>query len=243
MLLGQRHAEHADRGQFVDHLDRDQPVGAVPLMRERRDGALGETADLIADHFEGRVVQRIAPERGRLALRDQRRQTRTRLAEPGDETRRIAVAQRRDLRFRQAEIGGADDFRLRHRDAAGELRQIFAERDPQDQRFRLAEFAGLVEARRPSPDLAQRLDIGRHPGEAVYRGLLAVDQRRVECAARRHKLGDMRPRLPQNRFRSAQRPLRRTKQFVAFHCSSLRHRAPARYRDCGPDARALATPQ
>ena len=78
MLLGQGHAEHAERGQFVDDLERDQLVGAVPVMRERRDGSLGETADLIADHLERRVVERDAAEHRRRALGDQRRQTRAR---------------------------------------------------------------------------------------------------------------------------------------------------------------------
>ena len=195
MLLGQRHAEHADRGQFVDHLDRDQPVGAVPLMRERRDGALGETADLISDHFEGRVVERIAPERRRRPLRDQRRQTRTRLAEPGDETRRIAVAQRRDLRFRQAEIGGAYDFRLRHRDAAGELRQIFSECDPQDQRFAPRRI------RRP------RRGAAPIPGSG---------------AAPRHRSPSRRSRVPRSaRGRSAPRRVRRPAPHARRHAPAL----------------------
>ena len=48
------------RGQFLDHLDRDQPVGAVPVMGKGRDRALGEAAHLVADQLEGLVAQTVA---------------------------------------------------------------------------------------------------------------------------------------------------------------------------------------
>ena len=97
--------------------------------------------------------------------------------------------------------------------------QIFAERDPQDQRLGLAELAGLVETRGPPPDLAQRLDIGRHPGKPMDRILLTVDQRAIDpaagaCTAGRDAFGDMRPRLAQHRFGGVQRPFRRAEQFT-----------------------------
>ena len=55
-----------------------------------------------------------------------------------------------------------------------------------DQRFELAEPAGAVEPLAPSRSIwRSAVDIGREPGEAMGRELLAVEHRGIELAARR----------------------------------------------------------
>jgi len=77
----------------------------------------------------------------------------------------------------QAEIAGPDEFQLAHRDAPGELVQIFAEADLQDQPFHLAKTSVGVETEGPSLQLAQCLGIGRHPGKPVGQRLVCLHQR------------------------------------------------------------------
>jgi hypothetical protein len=66
---------------------------------------------------------------------------------------------------REAQVGQAGGFALAHRDAAGDLVQVFAKADLQDQRLHLAEPA---RGQPPGPgiQLTQRLDIGGQPGAA-----------------------------------------------------------------------------
>ena len=52
MLLRHREAEDAETGQFLDHLDGDQLVFAMPAMCTLA-VAVGEAMELLADHDEG----------------------------------------------------------------------------------------------------------------------------------------------------------------------------------------------
>src|SRR5262249_45300316 len=56
MLFGDRYPEHPDPGEVCDDRQRDELVAAVPFLSARRNLALAETAHLLADHFEGRIV-------------------------------------------------------------------------------------------------------------------------------------------------------------------------------------------
>ncbi len=61
----------------------------------------------------------------------------------------------------------AGDFALAHRDATVKLPQVFAKGDLQDQLFHFAEFVFGGKRERPTVHLAQGLDIGGDPAEAV----------------------------------------------------------------------------
>ena len=91
--------------------------------------------------------------------------------------------QRRDLRLVEAEIGEAQDFALAHRNAAENLREIFAKADQRQQRLGLAEAAFAAQARGIGGHFADRLDIGGEPGEAMRGALFALDQRGAQPAA------------------------------------------------------------
>ncbi len=66
----------------------------------------------------------------------------------------------------------------RHGNAARDLRQVLGEGGSQDQLLDLAEPRLALEARRPDVHLAEALDRGREPGEAVGRVLGVVDAAR-----------------------------------------------------------------
>ncbi len=76
---------------------------------------------------------------------------------------------------REPEIGQPHDLALAHRNAAEDLREIFAEPDADEQLLDLAEAAGRMHALGIGGELADRLDIGREPGEPVGGALLAVE--------------------------------------------------------------------
>ena len=81
-----------------------------------------------------------------------------------------------DRRGGEAEIGGPHDLALADRDAAENLRQIFAEPDADQQLFDLGEPPARLHARGIGGELPHRLDVGREPGEPVGGALLAVEQ-------------------------------------------------------------------
>ena len=85
--------------------------------------------------------------------------------------------------FRQAEIGEADDLALVHRDAAENLREIFAEADAGQQLLGLAKAALGRHPPGIAAQLLDRLDIGGEPGEPVGGVLLALDLGRAQSAA------------------------------------------------------------
>ena len=97
----------------------------------------------------------------------------------------------------EAEIGEADDLALVHRDAAENLREIFAERDADRGLLDFAEAAGRQHAVGIGDELAHGLHIGREPGEAVRGALLALkdalDDAPIDRHARRGRRGWHRP--------------------------------------------------
>src|SRR6516165_3121131 len=56
MFFGDRHPEDADASELFDDRQRDQLVAAMPLLSKWRDLPLAEAAHLIANHFEGRII-------------------------------------------------------------------------------------------------------------------------------------------------------------------------------------------
>ena len=115
---------------------------------------------------------------------------------------------RGDLLERQAEIGRAHHLALAHRNAAGHLRQEFAEPDAHEQLFQLAEAAGLAHALRVGGKLADRLDIGRKPRQPVRGALLAVEQIAGNAAVLAHPLADRPGRIREQRFDGGDRVAR-----------------------------------
>ena len=93
---------------------------------------------------------------------------------------------RRRRRRRQAEIGRADDFTLAHWNAAEQLDQIFAKRDPNRVLLDLAQPFGRAHALDIGDKLADRLDIGRQPGQAMRCPLLPHEQALDDAAVDRH---------------------------------------------------------
>ena len=98
--------------------------------------------------------------------------------------------ERLDRRPIEAERREPDGLALAHRDAAGDAGEILAEADLEQPALELAEPARPVEPLRPALQLAQRLDVGREPGEAVDRVLLALQERAVDRAVARHQSAD-----------------------------------------------------
>ena len=181
-------------------------------MRMRRDRVVGEAADLVADHLQGRVAERDPPEPAGAPSPSSARQPGTRLAEP-PATSRAGIAARAMARHRPRP--GRDRAAGRSRPATSRCRRRAA---PGIRRTRSAGSASRPRrvrrpprAATPIADLPQRLDIGRHPGEAVHRDLLAVDQRGIEPAAFSIAAGPdpsaHAPGRPQYRFGDTQRPL------------------------------------
>ena len=174
-------------------------------MRMGLDALGAEPAELLADHLH--LVARAAGADGdRAVLRPHQ------LGQPGAGGLGVALGRQAPhgavhhhaLRvLGQADILRAEHLALAHRQAPVELPQVFAERDLQDERLDLAERALGVQGLRPGQHGAQGLGIGRDPGEAVRRDLLAVQERRH----RRAVLADRRPHGP---GRGALEPLERT---------------------------------
>ena len=108
---------------------------------------------------------------------------------------------RGDRRGGQAEIGRPHDLALADRDAAQDLREIFAEPDADEQFLDLGKPPAAMHALGIGGELPHRLDIGRKPGEPVGGALLAVEQARDRPPLQHHALahlgggvGQQRPR-------------------------------------------------
>ncbi len=146
---------------------RDQLVPAMPLLGIWRDLPLGEAAHLIANHFERRIVNSKVAEYPLASFGEPGAELQTGCCSAGRQASRRSGAQWRGLAVVEAEILGPREFPLRHGNAAGELGEIFAKGGFEDQGLDLPELSAFVEAHRPVPHLAQRLDIGRHPGQRM----------------------------------------------------------------------------
>ncbi len=163
-------------------------------MRVRQQLVLGEPAELLADQLQRVVLERPVAQP---VLLDQRGQARPAggIVAP-DQGAYRGGAKGIDGIVVQAERAQPDDLALAHRNAALDARQIFAERDREDQLLEVAQPARLLQARGPSLHLAQRLDIGCKPGEPV-RGMLVTLEplgigRAARCDQGTHAIG--RPR-------------------------------------------------
>ena len=142
----------------------------------RHDLAVGELAHLLADGIQ-RLIETAVADRGRWLpghQLDQARAVPNRIA-GGDQEIERRRPTRRDLAGHQAEIREPQDLALAHRNAAGDLGDVFAESDADDQFFEFAETTDLGHARRIGRELAHGLDISRKPGEPVRGALLRIE--------------------------------------------------------------------
>ena len=135
---GNGQAEDAELGHLLDDLHRDQLVALVPAVRERDDLLLAEATELIADHLQRLVDAEVAE----VAVGDQLGDAHPRgvgvaaLDQLGDGRRPEGV----DRLVGDAHVARPHHFDLRHRDAAGDLRQIFAVGRLQHQVLEFAEL-------------------------------------------------------------------------------------------------------
>ena len=153
----------------------------VPCLRVRHHLVVGEFAHLLADRIE-RLVEAAGADRRAVLLRASVRRG-GRGAAPccrwRSECSTAGVHRAPPPPPAEPEIGEPHDLALAHRNAAEDLRQIFAGADAHQKLFDLAETARSPSCRsRIGGELAQRLDIGREPGEAVRGALLAVERAR-----------------------------------------------------------------
>ena len=157
----------------------NQLVLQMPFVCEGDDAVGGETPELITDQIHLLAEPGIAEAVGVRMRKHHLGQARLRLgasARVNQPAGRFHIGP--DLGAARADLTGAHDLALAHRNAAGDLRKIFRERDLENQRLDLAQLSGVFEPPRPAEHLAQGLDIGRDPGKAVRLVLRVIDATR-----------------------------------------------------------------
>ncbi len=147
-------------------------------MGEGRDLLLCKAEELLADHAHGVVEAWLADEHRARVLRHVIGDSGAHLIGDAalDQRYDARRPERGDVFVRQAEVVGAHDLVLAHRDAADQLGQILGESGLQDQLLDLAELLLHSERTCPMRQLAQAFDVGREPGQPVRGTLLGIDQ-------------------------------------------------------------------
>ena len=148
----------------------------MPALGVRNDLGVGESAHLAADRLEGLVEAGVA-DHAFPRFPDQSGEGGAvfpRVA-GGDQRLDGLVAKRRDLVGSEAEVGGAHDFALIHRDGAKDLIEIFSKPDARQQLFSLAESAVLLHTVGVGRHFLDGFDIGRKPGQPVDGMLFSFD--------------------------------------------------------------------
>ena len=156
-------------------------------MGMRHHLGVGEAAHLGAHLLEGVLKPGVAEGGRAVGGLNQRGQARAVVGgvAAGDQGGDGLGSQRRVVGI-EAEVGEAHHLALAHRDAAGNLGEVFAKPDLDQERLGLAEPAGGLHALGIGAELAHRLDVGGEPGEAVGRALLAVERGRRQLALDHH---------------------------------------------------------
>jgi hypothetical protein len=188
ILFRDGEAEHAEVGHLREDLERDIAVGAVPLVRLRRDLAVGELAHLIADRRQGLVETTVA-DRGAMMRPHQLDQACAALDIASSVQFSHRPRQPRGDRLtREPDVGGPHDFALTHGNAALNLGEVFTDADLDEQFLGLAETAAGMHPLGIGRELAHRLHIGREPGKTMGGALLAVEQPVDHTIVDRHPL-------------------------------------------------------
>ena len=148
----------------------------MPALGVGHDLGVGEPAHLAADRLEGLVEAGVA-DHAFPRFRDQSGEGGAvfpRVA-GGDQRLDGLVAKWRDLVGSEAEVGGADEFALVHRDGAEDLVEIVSKPDARQELFSLAESAVLLHTVGVGRHFLDRFDIGRKPGQPVDGMLFSFD--------------------------------------------------------------------
>ena len=106
----------------------------------------------------------------------------------GDQRFDGLVAKLRDLLGSEAEVGGAHDFALIHRDGAEDLIEILSEPDARQQLLSLAESAVLLHTVSVGRHFLDCFDIGRKPGQPVDGMLFSFDLAGAQLAVFAHPI-------------------------------------------------------
>ena len=175
-FFGDCQAEHAHFCQFFDDFHRDEFIFQMPCMGKRDDLFLGIATELVADHLQLFTQTRSAKGRAALIVAHQGHQLgpcRMGVAH-GDQPRRGSAGCGHD----NTQIRRPGHLALRHRNAAADLRQVFAKGDLDDQRLHIAKAALFLQAQTPSLRLAQGFGVGGQPRQRMGGELMFLKCRR-----------------------------------------------------------------
>ncbi len=158
----------------------------MPFVRMRYDFAFGEAMHFRAHRIERLVETGVADRERALCFGDRGGKLCAGLGiVAGNQSFDGRRHPRGNLGFGKAKRAEAQDFALAHRDAAENLREIFAGADANQQFFDFAEAASLGHAGGIARKLTNRFDISRKPGIAMRCVLFALDRARGEsCRSR-----------------------------------------------------------
>ena len=165
MLLGDGQAEHAQRRQLLDDLDRDELVALMPAMGVRGDALVGEVAELVGDHGQRLVQARIAQAAALAQSRDDLGAVP--LDAAGEEGGDGGLVLQGAGGGGEAEMGRPRHLVLAHRDAVDDLRQRLRHRRLEGQALQPFQPAPVAQALGPAGQRLQRLHQRGDPGEAV----------------------------------------------------------------------------
>ena len=207
-----------DAGSFGEIEDLLVRIGAGEYLAQILGGIPMSQGEIVrlADRIE-RLVEAAGADRRALLLAHQ-------FGKPRPVRRRIAGSNelldswrnaRRHRGRAQAEIGQAHDLALAHRDAAEDLRQIFAGADPDQKVLDLAKLGGFHEALGVSRQLADRFHVGREPSQPVGGALFAVERARNRAAVDADARGDSAPGVRKKRLDGRNRLAERGNKFEA----------------------------
>ena len=152
MRLVDAHAEYAQFGHGGHYLAGDQRIGQVPVVGVGSDALVGELTELLAHHVQHLVAERLvrAPVIGQ--QRGQRGAVGGGVAFAPEPAHGAVLPQGVGGVLR-LQVGWAHHLVLAHGQAAQQLRQVFAEADPQHQglpRCRAGHWWPGVPPRRPT---------------------------------------------------------------------------------------------
>ena len=190
-------------------------------MGMRGDLGVGETVHFPAEYLEGLVEAAGAENQGAVGLLDQSGEVGAGLAGITGCQQRLDRRHpgRGEIVRVEAEIGRPHRLSLVHRNAAEDLRDILSGADAGDEILHLAELAARRQAVRIGGQLADRLDIGCEPAEAVNRALFEFQPFRRDAPVHLDHLANVCPR-------PGQKPVKREgclrKKRGQFACGSVR---------------------
>src|SRR5262249_33125784 len=158
--------EHSKLRHLRNDIERDIAIGAMPSLRLRCDLAVGKLAHLLADRSQ-RLVQAAVADCAILVGLHAFDETRALLdMRSRERLQRACQTPRCGLRSKP-QIGRTHDLALAHGNAALNLREIFANPEPHEQLFDLAQRAASGGPLGIGRELPHSFAIAREPGQAI----------------------------------------------------------------------------